>query len=136
MLQKNVLLIEDDPLMVGVLAQNIERAGFRVESTSNAEEALKKLPLQKPDIILLDILLPGLNGFDFLQMIKNDKKFSAIPVIILSNFGSRTDIDKGMVMGATAYLIKSNVLPEDVISKIKEVLVLDASGTSNDEKRV
>lgn len=121
-MQKSVLIIEDDILLVSVLAKNIEKAGYHVESVGNAEEALKRLEGYRPEIILLDILLPGLNGFDFLQIVKKDERLNGIPIIILSNFGSKDDIDKGLVMGADAYLIKANVMPEDILKKIDLVL--------------
>ena len=117
----HVLLIEDDPFLSELASKKFIAAGFRLSYFNNAEDALVGLPGLAPDIILLDILLPRLNGFDFLQTIKGDEKLKKIPVVILSNLGSQLEIDRGMKLGAEAYLVKANVTLDEIVVKVKEV---------------
>lgn len=118
-----VLIIEDEALLSDLLVMNLRKAKFDTFLASDAEQAQKALENEPlPDIIILDILLPGMNGFEFLQIIKNSDKLKNIPVIILSNLGNKRDIEKGMSAGSTDYMIKAHILPEDLIKKIKEIL--------------
>ena len=117
-----VLVVEDNALILGFVNKTVSDAGFKVTSVTNAEDALKSIQEHKPDIILLDIILPGMDGLEFLKTVRKDGELKNIPVVIISNLSGRDDVDKGMLMGANSYLIKSNILPEDVIKKITEVL--------------
>ena len=117
-----VLVVEDNELILGFVNKTVSDAGFKVTSVTNAEDALKSIQEHKPDIILLDIILPGMDGLEFLKTVRKDGELKNIPVVIISNLSGRDDVDKGMLMGANSYLIKSNILPEDVIKKINEVL--------------
>mgnify|MGYP001613644000 CR=1 FL=1 len=79
------------------------------------------LPAEKPSLIILDLILPGMDGFEFLETIKGDAKFKDIPVIILSNLGQKEEIEKGITLGAEDFLVKVNFTPDEVAEKIKEV---------------
>lgn len=118
----HILLVEDDPLVADVAFRNIKRAGFSIDAVRSGEEALDAMSRKTPDLILLDIVLPGLNGLDFLQAIRKDEKFHDVKVVIISNLGSRDDRDRGIILGADAYLVKSNVLPEDIVAEIRKIL--------------
>lgn len=121
-MKTKVLVVEDDQLMAGLLAEKLAKADFDVRLAVDGEIALKELENDVPDIILLDLILPGMSGFEILAKVKEDERTKAVPVIILSNLGSREEIDKGMKLGATSYLIKANVLIEEVVKKIRETI--------------
>lgn len=121
--QKVVMLIEDDPFLHKIMTEQLqEDSSFDVVSCVDAETALQKLPNKKPDLILLDLLLPGMNGYEFLEKIKATPEWKDIPVVILSNFGQEEDIQRAKQLGAIEFLVKAHYVPEEIISKIKEVL--------------
>lgn len=117
-----VLIVEDDALMGNLLLDVLNRANFSPTLAKDAPEALQYLTENTPDIILLDIILPGINGFDFLQRIKQQDATKKIPVLILSNLGDKTDIEKGKKLGATDYFVKANITPREIVQKIKDVI--------------
>jgi len=119
-----VLLAEDDKFLIQAYTHGLGRAGFTVISAPDGEVALEKIGAEKPDIILLDLIMPVKNGFEVLEELQKDEELKKIPIIILSNLGQETDIKKGKELGAADYLIKSNSSMNDVIAKIKEVLAL------------
>ena len=118
----HVVLIEDDPFLGSIASEKVRDAGYKLTFYTTAEEALKKLEENQPDIILLDIVLPKMDGYEFLKIVKNNEKLKSIPIIILSNLGSQDEIDKGLQLGAISYLVKSNITPDDIVAKVTEVL--------------
>lgn len=117
-----ILLVEDDPFLLSMYASKLELSGYQVLA---AEDGLKGFDLavkEKPDIILLDVLLPKMNGFEVLRRVKLDQATAGIPVIILTNLGQAGEIEQGMRLGAADYLIKAHFTPTEVIKKIKNVL--------------
>lgn len=121
-MKKRVLIIEDDSFLASLIISALKRADFETSLAVDGEKGLEKLETEIPDIVLLDLILPGIGGFDILEKIKKEDKTKKIPVIILSNLGSQEEIQKGLKSGADAYLVKANILPEDVIKKIEEIL--------------
>ncbi len=120
--QIQLLLVEDDVFLANIYKTKFEMEGFKVSLAYDGEEALKELRKKKPDLVLLDVLLPKMDGFSVLEKIKRNKKFSDIPVILLTNLGQKTDVEKGMAMGAADYLIKVHFKPSEVVEKINKVL--------------
>ncbi len=118
-----ILIAEDDKFLVKVLRNKFIRKGFDVIISGNGNETIDKIKFAKPDLVLLDLIMPYKNGFDVLEEVKMDKKCKDIPVIILSNLGQKSDIERGKKLGVVDYLIKSNLSINDVISKVNEVLV-------------
>lgn len=118
----HVLLIEDDTFLVDIYRTKFEMEGFKVSVAENGEQGLEDVKKKKPDIILLDILLPKLDGFAVLEKIKKDKEISKIPVILLTNLGQRDDVEKGLQLGASDYLIKAHFKPSETVDKVKEVM--------------
>jgi len=114
-----ILLAEDDKFLVRAYKDGIARAGFEVIVAHDGKEAMDKLKSEKPDLLLLDLVMPIKNGFEVLEEMKMDDGFKNIPVIILSNLGQDTDIAKGKKLGAIDYLIKSNFSMKEVIEKVK-----------------
>ena len=102
---KKILIIEDDVFLNELMAKKLIEEGFDVIKAVNGEEGLEMAQQERPDLILLDLILPGMDGFEILEKIKEEPETSAIPVIILSNLGQREDIEKGFDLGADDYLI-------------------------------
>src|SRR3989338_3510950 len=100
-----VLWVEDDMFLTDILVKKLSAEGANVLHANNGEEALKLLESEKPQVILLDILLSGIDGFEVLRRVKTDDKVKHIPVILLSNLGQKADLDKGKELGATKFMI-------------------------------
>jgi two-component system alkaline phosphatase synthesis response regulator PhoP len=123
-MQKEILLVEDDAILSEMYQEKLLNEGYKVLVADNGETALKKAG-KMPHLILLDIMMPGLNGFEVLKNLKNDLKTREIPVIVLTNVGSETaDNDKNLAMslGADSYLVKSYHTPDEIVNRIKTVL--------------
>jgi len=105
-----------------LMVQKLLKEGYEVEEAVDGEQGILKTKEKKPDLILLDLILPGIDGFEVLTKIKEDNNLSKIAVIILSNLGQRDDIEKGLKLGASDYLIKAHFTPGEVIDKIKSIL--------------
>jgi len=119
---QNILIIEDDSFLRDLLKKKLKSFGFGVLEAVDGDKGLKKVKEEKPDLILLDLLLPTTDGFEVLSKIKQDPTTSSIPVIILSNLGQKEDVDKGLSLGAMDYLIKAQSTPDDIVAKIITVL--------------
>lgn len=115
---KKVVLVEDDSLMSGILAARLIGKQLQVISVNDGAKAFERIKTEKPDIVLLDIILPGVGGFDILDQLKHDESTKAIPVLVLSNLGSREDMQKGISLGAEGYLVKANNMVEEIVEKV------------------
>lgn len=115
-----VVLAEDDKFISRAYFDGLTRSGYEVVIASDGNEAIEQIHSFKPDIVLLDLIMPEKNGFEVLEEIKNDAVTKNIPVIILSNLGQDTDIQKGRDLGAADYLIKSNSSLDQVKEKINQ----------------
>ncbi len=117
-----ILVVEDDKFLRELISQKLAAENFNVEGAVDGEEGIKKIKELKPAVVLLDLILPGIDGFEVLLRVKNDPALAQIPVIILSNLGQREDIERGLKLGAVDYLIKAHFTPGEIIEKIKNVL--------------
>lgn len=117
-----VLIIEDDTYISDMYKIKLETAGFEVFSATDGMEGIKRLSEKKPDIILLDIIMPKIDGFSVLKMIKKNEEFAKIPVVLLTNLGQKENIERGIKFGAASYIIKAHFTPSEVVEKIKDVL--------------
>jgi len=97
-------------------------SSFEITSAIDGESGLKTMKEQKPDLILLDLILPDMGGFEVLAKMKEDPLVSSIPVIILSNLGQQDDVEKGMGLGAVDYMVKAHFTPNEIVAKVKQVL--------------
>lgn len=119
----NILLIEDDKFLSRLITNKLVREGFNVTAAVDGEGGLVELESSKPDIILLDILLPGIDGFEVLKRVKSkDSKLKSVPVILLSNLGEDEYVAKGLSLGASDYMIKSNFTTDEIVKKITQIL--------------
>ncbi|MCK5027161.1 MAG: response regulator [Candidatus Pacebacteria bacterium] len=118
----HVLLIEDDIFMRELFAKNLRGAGFSVDDAEDAVVGEKKLATTTPHVVLLDLLLPGKSGFQFLAEMKRRDEYKDIPVIVVSNLGSKGDIDRALDLGASDFLIKANSTIDEIISKTKKFI--------------
>jgi len=119
---KKILLVEDDPFLIDIYNTKLKETGFSVEIASNGEEVFSKTKERKFDLIVLDIVLPGMDGWEVLEKIKADPKNKSLKVIVLSNLGQKEEVNKGLKLGATKYLIKANYTPTQVVEEIKKIL--------------
>ena len=122
--KKQILIVEDDIMLVEMYKEKLKLEGFKVSTVTDGKRALARIK-EQPDLILLDILMPGLNGFEILKKIKSDNQTSHIPVIVLTNIGSESvDNDKKLAfsLGATDYMVKALNTPDDVLSRINQIL--------------
>ena len=118
----HVLLVEDDTFLANIYKTKFDMEGFKVSVSENGEEGLADAKKKKPDIILLDILLPKMDGFTVLEKLKEASGVKDIPVILLTNLGQKDDVSKGLEMGAVDYLIKAHFKPSEVVEKGNKVL--------------
>lgn len=118
----NILIVEDDPLIVKIYKTRLSADKHQVESSDNGEDALTKLQSFVPHLILLDIMMPKLDGFEFLKTIRGNAQTRAIPVLVYSNLSNEREIQRAKEMGATEFLVKANLTPTEVVAKIKQYL--------------
>ncbi len=119
---KKILVVEDDKFLRELIAQKIMKEGYDVIEAVDGEKGAESIKKEKPDLVLLDLILPGVDGFEVLAKMKSDPATNQIPVIILSNLGQKDDIEKGLEMGANDYLIKAHFTPAEIMEKIRSVL--------------
>lgn len=118
-----ILLVEDDTFLAGMYVTKLTMEHYHVELATDGEMGLAKAQSVKPDLILLDILLPKMNGFDVLRQLKMIPAMQSTPVILLTNLGQKDDVRQGLDLGAADYLIKAHFMPSEVVEKIKRHLV-------------
>lgn len=119
-----ILLVEDDNFLGNIYKTKFEMEKFKVVVATDGLEGLEMAKKKKPDIILLDVLMPKMDGFEVLENLKKDKNLAKIPVILLTNLGQKDDVVKGLELGAVDYLIKAHFKPSETVDKIKNVLQL------------
>lgn len=119
---KKILIVEDDKFLRELIAKKLLAESYQIIEAKNGEEATDKIPKERPDLVLLDLILPGIDGFEVLKQIKNNPETLEIPTIILSNLGQRDDVEKGLGLGAADFLIKAHFTPKEIIDKIKNLL--------------
>jgi len=117
-----VLLVEDDKMIIDMYTLKFSQEGYDIMQAENGQDGLDLAKAQLPAIILLDIILPQMDGFTVLKELKADPNTKDIPVVLLTNLGQDGDVKKGLELGANDYLIKANYTPSQVVDKVKSVL--------------
>ncbi len=123
-----VLIVEDDKFIAEALAKKFKENNFDIGHLENGEKVVAEMITQKPDIVILDVLLPGKDGFEILKELKKDNKTKDIPVIIVSNLGSKGDLEKARQLGAVDFMIKATVTPADIVEKAQKVIAEITTG--------
>jgi len=119
---KSILLVEDDSFLIDIYTTKLKEAGFSIEVATEGEEGLRKLAEKKFNLLVLDIVLPQIDGWEILKKIKEKLGLKDLKVIILSNLGQKSEVEKGLKLGATKYLIKAHYTPSEVVEEIKKCL--------------
>ena len=118
---KKILVVDDEAHILNILKFNLTKAGYAVVSATNGEEALERIRADRPDLVLCDVMMPKKTGFEVCAEVKTDEALKAIPFLLLTAKGQKADEDKGMEIGADAYLTKP-FSPRIVLQRIKEIL--------------
>jgi len=132
---KKILLVEDDPFLIDIYTTKLEESGFKLEIADNGEEALKKIREKNaanfeknkkknlwPDVLILDIVLARIDGWQVLQEIKEDEKLKDLKIIVFTNLGQKEEVEKGLRLGATKYLIKAHYTPSELVKEINKII--------------
>jgi hypothetical protein len=125
-----ILLVEDDINLRDVYYARLQAEGFELSVASNGEEALAMAVKERPDLIILDVMMPRISGFDVLDILRTTPEIAHTKVIMMTALGSSEDRERGEKLGVDKYLVKSQVTLEDVVATIKKVLQIPSSGTT------
>lgn len=117
-----VVIVEDEKMLADMYTTKFTMEGFAAKKANDGATGLKMVQQTKPDIVLLDIIMPKIDGFGVLKMLKDDPDMKDIPVILLTNLGQEEDIKKGKELGAADYFVKANHTPAEVVQKVRQVL--------------
>lgn len=117
---KKIVLIEDEDILANMYKFKLEKAGYKVEVAKDGKEGVQLVKMHKPDLVLLDIIMPKKDGFMVLEEIKSDKSTKNIPTYMLTNLGQEEDIIKGKELGAIGYFVKADMTPGELVIKINK----------------
>ena len=120
-----ILVVEDDMNLQRTLIEYLKKENFETLGASNGEDGVILAKKEKPDLILFDIVLPRKNGYEVIKELKSDDNTLKIPIVLLTNLGSYSDVEKALNLGATTYLVKADYKLEEVVAKIKEILKIN-----------
>jgi len=115
---KNILLVEDDALLVDIYSTKLQLSGFKVRVVDNGDKVFAAVREKKPDLVLLDIVLPHMDGWDILQRLNTMDEMKDVPIVILSNLGQKEEVEKGLRLGAAKYLIKAYYTPSEIVKEV------------------
>lgn len=132
--KKYIILLEDEPTLANLIERELKKSGYRVQTIRNGKEGLAAIQKSKPDLVLLDMMLPGLRGFGVLDALHKGGALPGLPVIILSNSGQPIEIERATGLGVRDYLIKVNFTPQEVVEKVDQVFRSQAAKKSVKKK--
>jgi len=132
--KKHIILVEDEKTLANLIEAGLKKEGYEVEVARDGKEGLRSIEEGKPDLVLLDMMLPGLKGFDILEKLNEKGRLSTLPIVILSNSGEPIEIERALKMGVRDYLIKVNFSPEEVVTKVNDVLKAESERKKEREK--
>ena len=121
---RRILLVEDDRFLRKAAETTLKRNGFEVSTAIDGEDALRSIREEAPDLILLDLIMPKVQGFEVLRIVKADPVTAGIPIIILSNLGQDRDVERALEHGAAAYFIKANLSLDELVKQVRRTLGL------------
>ena len=120
--ETKVLIVDDDEFLLEMYALKFKESGFVVEIAKNGEEAVQKAKEVSPDVMLLDVVMPRMDGFDVLRVLRKENIAPRAVVLILTNLGQKDDFDRGIKLGATDYIVKAHYTPSEVVKKVQSLL--------------
>src|SRR3989338_3485761 len=118
-----IIIVEDDPFLLSILAEKLKEADFDIETAIDGEDGLNKIKSSNFDLVLLDMVLPKIDGFKILEELRDGSQVKKTSVIVLSNLYDKNSIDKAILLGAKDYIVKAYNTPEEIVFKIKSFLV-------------
>ena len=121
-MSQKILVVEDDTFLREMIVKKLKTGGYEVDAAVDGGKAFEKIKEETKDLIILDLMMPEVDGFQFLEKLRADEEKKDIPVIVLSNLGQKEEIDKAKEMGVVDYLVKAQFTPDDITTKVKEVL--------------
>ena len=119
-----ILIVDDDPFILDMYILKFREQGFQIDTATDGGMALEKIKTTKPDLLLLDVVMPKMDGFDVIRRLREDKASRELKILFLTNFGQKEDVERGMQLGADGYIIKAHFTPGEVVAKVKEILHL------------
>lgn len=119
---KKILIIEDEEIILELLQRKLTQEGYEISVARDGKEGLENMKEAKPDLVLLDIIMPKMGGFEVMEEMQKDSELKEIPVIIVSNSGQPVELDRAQKLGAKDWLIKTQFDPQEVIDKVKKQL--------------
>jgi DNA-binding response OmpR family regulator len=117
-----VLVVEDDPFLAGMLSSSLKEAGLDVEHAVDAETGLTILESKPVRLVLLDIILPGMDGYEFLKRAKANPKVASVPIFVLSNLGQKDEVDRAVAMGAQAFMVKAQLDLSEIVAHVRQLV--------------
>jgi DNA-binding response OmpR family regulator len=135
-MKKKILIIEDEKSLLELYQARFEKAGYQVLSTTNGKPGIEIAKKEKPDIILLDILMPGVDGYEVIRALKKDPQTKNIPILVFSNLGQPEEIEKGLKLGANDYVMKTDLTPTELLEKVERMLIRIKEPKKKIKKRV
>lgn len=120
--KRSILIVDDDKFLLDMYALKFNERGFQVLTALSSEDALISLKEHKPDVILLDIVMPGMDGFELLKKVKEEHITDNSLTIVLSNLGQESDIDRAKQIGANGYIVKASATPGEIVKRVIEYL--------------
>jgi len=119
--KQKILIIDDDPFILEIYVLKFKEEGFQIEAAKDGKEGLKKIKEYEPDIILLDAVMPLMDGFDVIRSLKKEGVAANAKIVLLTNLGQKDDVERGMKLGAHDYIIKAHFTPSEVVEKVKNL---------------
>lgn len=119
-MNKKILIIEDEIILIEAIRERLARFGYDIETAYDGEKGLANIKAQKPDLLILDLLLPGIDGYEVLERLKKEK--INLPIIIISNSGQKVEIEKAKELGASDFIVKVNFSLDDVEKRVRNIL--------------
>lgn len=118
----NILIVEDDKFLRDLVVKKLTAEGFTVHAVIDGEEGLTMMQKERPDLVLLDLLLPGIDGYEVLERMRRDPALSSIPVVVLSNLGQEEDVNRAMQLGVKDFLVKARYTPAEIVREVRKIL--------------
>lgn len=120
--KNKILIIDDDPFILDMYVLKFREAGFAVEVARDGKEGLKKIKEFAPEAVLLDIVMPTMDGFEVLRTLKRESQKPTFKMVLLTNLGQKDDVERGIQLGADDYIIKAHFTPGEVVEKVKSLI--------------